>query len=283
MCKTRQGRCRESIKKFFENNDNLGLELNFNLEKVDEKGWKTGRYIVSVPNKWTRNIPKYSAEQGKIILEEQSIIQDIPTIEQGNEIAQNFKTVFEPFEHKIESISRIPIITSYVRIYQNEIEHDVDTGIETYVFRIRVMFYKQEIPFPEFQPTNIEDINKKLVINNRRLQEQLNIFHREVGTRDYNIHRRMMSLHRQLTEAHDDLNYYQSFQNSNNNKHFQSYRKIINDLYKEIKKEFECPVCYEAIKTEDAFTTPCNHVICNECSSKCSNICPMCRQDMCCI
>ena len=59
-------------------------------------------------------------------------------------LSRSFKTVFEPFEHKIETVARIPRITSYVRIYQSELEHDVDTGIETHVFRIMVMFYKQE-------------------------------------------------------------------------------------------------------------------------------------------
>ena len=38
--------------------------------------------------------------------------------------------------------------------------------------------------------------------------------------------------------------------------------------------------CYEDIESNDIFITPCNHHICNNCTTKCKNLCPMCRQDM---
>ena len=47
-----------------------------------------------------------------------------------------------------------------------------------------------------------------------------------------------------------------------------------------MKKEFECPVCYEQIPNNKVFTTPCQHVICSDCTKRCNNVCPMCRQDM---
>lgn len=281
MSNTRHSRCYKSIKQFFEHGDNIGLETNFILEKIEDTGWKTGRYILSIPNKWIENTPKW--DNGAITWENKEITQDIPTIERANEIAANFKTVFEPFEHKIETVARIPRITSYVRIYQSELEHDVDTGIETHVFRIMVMFYKQEIPFPEIKTTNLEEVNKKLVRENKRLHNRVSSFEVVLCKRDAHSYRIIQRLRRELTLAQDTLTASHASFRECNDKYFKSYRTIINDLYKETKKEFECPVCYEDIKTENAFTTPCNHVMCNECSSKCSNNCPMCRQDMCCI
>ena len=60
-------------------------------------------------------------------------------------------------------------------------------------------------------------------------------------------------------------------------------RIAVSNLHKETKKTFDCPVCYESIKSGDEFTSPCNHVVCNECAKRCKNTCPMCRQDLCCI
>jgi len=281
MNKTRHNRCHESIKQFFEHSDNIGLETNFKIEKMEEKGWKTGKYMVTIPNKWIEKKPHY--EGGNIRWENLEFNQTIPTIERANEIAQNFKTIFEPFEHKVESVARIPRITSFVRIYQSELEHDVDTGIETHVFRIMVLFNKQEIPFPENQTRNMEEVNNKLMRENRYLHNRFNKYIRELGKREVYLQRKLRRTHDELTLAQDTLTASHASFRESNDKYFHSYRNIINDLYTETKKEFECPVCYETIKNEEAFTTPCNHVICNDCSGKCRNNCPMCRQEMCCL
>ena len=50
----------------------------------------------------------------------------------------------------------------------------------------------------------------------------------------------------------------------------------IKELYKELGKQDECPVCYECIKIEELVAPGCCHYICGDCYDRC-DICPICR------
>ena len=51
----------------------------------------------------------------------------------------------------------------------------------------------------------------------------------------------------------------------------------IQGLLKELKKEVECPICYEEIKSEDIKFSSCGHKFCETCLSK-INECAICRK-----
>ena len=54
----------------------------------------------------------------------------------------------------------------------------------------------------------------------------------------------------------------------------------IRTMYSEKDKKEDCPVCYESICAESLIVPGCGHLICGECSSKCTD-CPICRQSYC--
>lgn len=69
-------------------------------------------------------------------------------------------------------------------------------------------------------------------------------------------------------------------------KKYENKHKIFSQPTNEISKIFECPVCFETIKSCNKYETICNHDICNSCANtiKTSNIlnnsCPICRRNL---
>lgn len=51
----------------------------------------------------------------------------------------------------------------------------------------------------------------------------------------------------------------------------------ITSLLKELKKEVECPICFEELKSEDIKFSSCGHKFCESCLSK-INECAICRK-----
>ena len=51
----------------------------------------------------------------------------------------------------------------------------------------------------------------------------------------------------------------------------------ITDLLKELKKEIECPICYEELKSDQIKFSSCGHKYCETCLSK-INECAICRK-----
>jgi len=51
----------------------------------------------------------------------------------------------------------------------------------------------------------------------------------------------------------------------------------ITDLLKELKKEIECPICYEELKSDEIKFSSCGHKYCDNCLSK-INECAICRK-----
>ena len=51
----------------------------------------------------------------------------------------------------------------------------------------------------------------------------------------------------------------------------------ITDLLKELKKDIECPICYEDLKSDEIKFSSCGHKYCQDCLSK-INECAICRK-----
>jgi hypothetical protein len=51
----------------------------------------------------------------------------------------------------------------------------------------------------------------------------------------------------------------------------------ITELLKELKKEIECPICYEELKSDEIKFSSCGHKYCQDCLSKIEE-CAICRK-----
>jgi len=275
MTKTRDQRCRSVIRNFFELPTNLD-KTYYEFSKKIESGWKTARYQINIPNKWESRAPHYNTDTHNLEWNTIEHVQELLTKEKMEEIIQTFKDKFEPYENSINLLNGRKRFTSYLRIYQYDLEEN------NHNIRFMVLYNGQEIPFSE----NEEDpkvILEKLERENNGLKQRLKNFHKETDMAMIRLGRQNLHLRDELRLANNTVDScYMSFQLVNI-KYMRSYRNIINECYNENNKSFDCPVCYETIKSGEVFTTPCNHVLCNDCAKHCKNSCPMCRQDMCCV
>jgi len=274
MTITRDQKCRKALLHFIKLSNNLGNDLHIEFSKKDERGWKHAYYMLKIPDKWTTTHPIY--ERHELRWETVEKTQTIPTEEKMNEIKATFKEHFEPHEKKIKRRNGVVSTTSYARIYQLDCEEN------EIIVRFMVIYDKDHIPFPEpeIDPTVHID---KLERENRELKQCLSGYKEQTDRYFGRLRRINNRLQDEVNLAQATVDgCYASFQ-LNNVKHMRSYRDIINEFYKETNKTFDCPVCYETIKSGDEFTSPCNHVLCNGCAKHCKNSCPMCRQEMCCV
>ncbi len=274
MTITRDQRCRKALLHFITLPEHLGDNLHIEFSKKNSKGWKHAYYMIKIPKTWTITSPVY--ENRTLTWKQAEHIQTIPIEDKMNEIKAKFKEVFEPHEKKYIRFNGRENVVSYLRMYQLDCEENVNT------IRFMVVYDKDWLPFPEpvIDPTiRIEKLERE----NTELKQSLSGFQYQTDRYFARLTRinNNLKAERDLAEATLD-GCYASFQ-LNNAKHVGSYRDIINEFYKKTNKTFDCPVCYETIKSGDEFTTPCNHVVCNGCAKHCKNTCPMCRQEMCCI
>ena len=273
MPKTRDQRCQRILHEFFREKTQ---NLHFILKKENVRGWKYARYEISIPNKWTFSIANYDHQTRSLIWTNQEKTQDIsPIKDKIEETKDEFKTKFEPHEKKTPNNMNT---LSFLRIYETELKTEED--METVIYRLMVQYDKEHVPFSE----DI-DIDARLeFLEKRNLTLNNELLHIRNETERYVQHMRRR-VNRALRER-DDANHSVTQSGlhfmKQNAKYADSYRDIIRKCYDEMGKKFEeCPVCYEEIKNKDIFITPCNHHICNNCTTKCKNSCPMCRQEMC--
>ena len=271
MPKTRDQRCHHVLKTYFEN---MPLTKNkyFQIEKKDERGWSSAHYEVVIPLQWT--IPHYSCHVSDY--ENREYTQELE-VEQllSDEITIKFRNDFEKYE-----VKNTKKATSYLRLYQSSFE---DNKI---VFRIMVKYFKSEIPFPEDEHVIVKmHIDKPFDFIEvlQKENEKLRILLKKKKSDVYKKQQLIMNLehrNRELMYKYRREKEYNLMNEIDSAEHSKNYRIIINGLYGELKKGFECPVCYESIPNSDTFTTHCNHVLCQGCAERCENKCPMCRTYM---
>ena len=265
MPRSRDQRCRRVLNAFF---DEQLTNIHYILEKLNVRGWKIARYVITIPKEWTVSSPRYDNDTRTLTWVNNVKQQDLPQNEKATEIEQLFKTKMEPHEKKTGSIS-----SSYLRIHETKLS---DEKIE---YHFLVVYDKEHMPFPEEVDLNhrIEQLER----NNDQMTKQLRNYRNETEQYVGYMRRRYNRAIRDRDEANYAVTTCSQLFERRNAEHMEKYRKIIRDCYLEMEKEFECPVCYETIPNDKVFTTPCKHVICSDCTTHCQNNCPMCRQEMC--
>ena len=266
MPKTRDNRCKRVIKNFF--SEQLP-NYHFLDNKINTRGWKLARYEIHVPYSWEVKEPEYIPETRSLVWNITEHSQSLPNAEKITEIEKNFKNKFECFEKKVHGRS-----TSFLRLYETNV-HD-----EEVIFKLLVEYDKSHIPFPENNQENLEERVEQLERNNRQLLDQLRVFRTETERYIGPLRRRLHRALRERDEANAFVSTCENMFKMNNAKYMESYRNILRNCYKTMNKKHECPICYDPIENKDVFTTPCNHIVCNDCSKRCKNTCPMCRQEM---
>jgi len=265
MPRSRDQRCKRVLNAFF---DQHFENVHFTLEKLNIRGWKIARYVVTIQKEWTISSPHYDHETRSLTWVNNTKTQVLPGIGKIIEVEQTFKRNFEGSEKKVGSS-----VVSYLRIHEAKVN---DEKIE---YHLIVVYDKEYVPFPEEIDLNqrIQQLEK----NNDQMTKQLREY--QIETEKYVGYMRR-KLHRAIRDR-DEANYAvttcsQLFEKQNA-EHMESYRNILRECYTELDKNFECPVCYEPIPNDKVFTTPCKHIICSDCTKHCNNNCPMCRQNMC--
>jgi hypothetical protein len=247
------------------------------IHKAPQKGWTLANYKIFIPMKWT--VTRKSGDGTREEIEKTQNV-DVETLT-SQEWRDEFRTNFE----KYESHDQHERATSYIRMYDSYVEDD------DVVLCMMVKYYKDEIPFPEdsseialMHVKDPKDYIRLLKNENEQLHTRLAKKNHEIREKNQTLMRlgrRNNQLLIECREAHSYANVVHEIYNNSNAKYMDNYRNIIQQLYSELNKTFECPVCYDIIPNEKTFTTPCNHVLCNDCSKHCKNKCPMCRQEMC--
>jgi len=253
MTKSRNRRCIDAIRTLFDQ-----YNIEYNLIKLDIPGYAIARYELTIPRIWESMEPKYNEDTKMLEWITHKNEQILPDV---NVICAKFNETYEPFETQ----------HSYLRIYSTEPNDD------QVLFRMIVKYYKNEIPFPE----DIELRNRQLESQNAILKNNINRYNNEIDQYISRIQYENFMLHCEAISAETRCKNQEKLVMTRCSKIVESYRKIARELYIDSDREKEdCPVCYEAIQNNDLFITPCNHILCTKCSSKCNNACPMCRDEL---
>lgn len=271
MPKTRDQRCQRVLNEFFREKVQ---NLHFILKRENVRGWKYARYEVIIPNKWTINKPYYNSQTRSLTWEQEVKIQDISNTRNIMSNIQNeFKEKFESYEKK--TLNNMNAV-SFTRIYETSVILEED--IEKIIYKILVVYDKDHIPFPEEidNDSRLEYLERR----NTTLTTELSQIRRETDRYILYMRRRVNRALNERDNANKNLSESSLHFLQQNAKYADAYRNIIRNCYKELNRNFECPVCYENIEIKNIFITPCNHHICMNCSDKCRNTCPLCRQEM---
>ena len=95
MPRSRDQRCRRVLNAFF---DEHLTNVYYVLEKLNVRGWKIARYVVTIPKEWTASSPRYDHDTRSLTWINNTKRQVLPQNERVNEIEQLFKTKMEPYE-----------------------------------------------------------------------------------------------------------------------------------------------------------------------------------------
>ena len=257
MPPSRDSRCRQALKTFFDRYDVKYEILNLNVH-----GYSVARYEVKMLSMLNRLEPDYDRETRIFGWVSRDIEQTLPHI---NDVCAAFTETFHPHEKP----------SAFMRIHETE---TIETGI---VFKLLVKYFKSELPFAEDEIT-LETRIHQLEVHNRnlslRLQNYENTVERYIGP----IRRRNHRLIRERDDAIEAVLICRTEFSEHYSRLMESYRHLLRDCYRELdKKVDDCPVCYEPITNDKLYITPCRHNLCTGCAIQCKNTCPMCREEMC--
>lgn len=259
MPRSRDQRCQRVLNAFFG-----AYAFHYDLAKLNVRGYVYARYEITIPQQWTNTEPRYSREERALHWESIIKEQQLPDPVQIRNMELQFREKFQPYEKPNTSM----------RLYEVETSEN-----DKVVFKIMVHYFKSYIPFPEDDHTLEQRIGQLERLNDD-LQYRIQHFEQESEQYVNIIRRRNQRLARDVDTANNAVMHCKSIFNEHYTKFMTSYRTILKKCYAEMGKTYECPVCYENIPNESMFVTPCNHILCEPCASKCNDTCPMCRQEM---
>tara|TARA_B110000858_G_C17705589_1_gene428061 strand:+ start:209 stop:1033 length:825 start_codon:yes stop_codon:yes gene_type:complete len=271
MPQTRDQRCTAVLRNFFEQENILG-EFHYELKKLTHRGWKFVRYEIEIPQTWFMRYPRYNSNYNELIWTEEEHGQIIPNEEHINIVLDKFKEKFEPFEKNIRRAYGTKL-SSFLRITGHSIN---ESHVKLYV---NVQYNKDEIPFPE--DFDYLARARRLESENESLRNTIRDFKHETDKANCRLRRDYFIIIRQRDNALNFINNMKTDFNKKTTSFIMNYQTIINNQYKELNKNFDCPVCFISIENDKTYTTPCNHVFCESCATQCNNKCPLCRQEMC--
>jgi hypothetical protein len=257
MPKTRDQRCTLAIRTFFDQYD-----LKYNLVNLNIRGYSAARYELLIPLKIDIIEPEYNLIESNLNWINRHIDQELPD---ANTVCSEFSTMFTPHETQF----------TFLRIHDTVLN---EIGI---MFKLMVQYYKSDMPFPEDEITMIQR-NSQLEHQNKILQNRLDVYDNEVGNYVHILQRQNARFHRKYIVNKREVAQCADLFLDKYSKITDSYRNLLRKCYIKLDISTEnCPVCYESIPNDNLFVTPCNHILCTECSSKCNNSCPLCRQELC--
>lgn len=271
MPQTRDQRCTAVLRNFFEQEDIIGA-YHYELKKLTHRGWKCARYEIFIPQTWFERYPRYSRDYNELIWVGEEHGQNIPDEDHVTDVMDKFKEKFEPFETNMRRAYGTKT-SSFLRITGSSIN---ESYIKLY---INVQYNKNEIPFPE--DFDYLARARRLETENESLRNTIRDFRRETERATCRLRRDYFNVIRERNDALDYANNIQTIFNKNMTSFMMNYQTILNHQYKELNKNFDCPVCLTSIENDKIYTTPCNHVFCTSCATQCKNKCPLCRQEMC--
>ena len=181
--------------------------------------------------------------------------QTIPTL---YDFYNQFHRYFDP--HVLKQFNSIVSYTSLVSENYNE-NGDL-------VAEIVVCYYRSFLPYPSKHKT-YEQLQEKcdhLSEENKYLSDTVNEYIVVLESKNKKI--------KKLKERVKEINADATVKLRET---IHNMQKKIRECYEELRKEEDCPVCYECIKSSNLMVPSCCHYICGTCYDRCDS-CPICRE-----
>jgi len=218
------------------------FDIEYKLENLHIRGWKQDEYEIKFSKYWETYHLVHNTERGELEWVTHTFHQTLPRL---SAICDRFEEMFEPYE----------LEESFVRINEAVCDND------NIILKVKCAYSdKTHFPYPDDEDT-LRSIIASLERENSKLKEKLDATNRYITI--YNLDQETRN-----TPPPNVLN------------SLKKYREMARISHIEKNEKTECPVCMENILDANLFVTPCNHVLCTECSTRCKNKCPMCRNTL---
>jgi len=219
-------------------------DIKYDFKDLRIRGWKHDRYEIKFPTNWEIHLFEYNRVRNEHEWYTHSQPQTVPDLDV---ICNKFKDTFYPCE----------IDGSYVRIHDTICD---DTGILLQI--LCVYNDKTHYPYPDDEEA-LRSTIASLERENKLMNDKMSYLNG------------MVTIYKAEQEMRESPP-------SNLVASVKKYRELARTQYIDKHKDepTECPVCMDNISDEDIFISPCNHVLCSDCSKRCKNSCPMCRNTL---